>query len=222
MRCVVCVTALFAGISCRFNLHTSYLPGNEIQFDLRCSLTELKSRGVKVGAGGGEEMWHHVMHITLSTDYMEGIHGNKKSQTILATRNACSSLTLPPGCARPPGCSLVFIILAYLLSTFTNKVSKSIICLRMCTYKGCRSKAGAGRWSVHAAEPVPWSRILGAYQRCYLHGSTFFFFPKTKSTAMINSNCQAPLRSSDNPSHCCCVCTGKEDGERKQDGNGKK
>lgn len=49
VRRVVCVTALFAGISCRFNLHTSYLPGNEIQFDLRCSLTELKSWGVKVG-----------------------------------------------------------------------------------------------------------------------------------------------------------------------------
>lgn len=30
------------------------------------------------GGGGGEEKRHHVMHITLSTDYMEGIHGNKK------------------------------------------------------------------------------------------------------------------------------------------------
>lgn len=125
-------------------------------------------------------MRHHVMHITLSTDYMEGIHGNKISQTILATRNACSSLTSPPGCARPPGCSLVFIILAYLLCTFTNKVSESIICLRMCTYKGWRSKAGAGRWSVHAAEPrtlVKDPRCVSALLSPRQH---FFFFPQNK------------------------------------------
>lgn len=106
-----------------------------------------------------------------------------------------------------------FIILPYLLCTFTNKVSKSIICLRTCTYKGRVSKADTGRWSVHAAKPVPRSRILGAYHCCYLHGSTF---SKTKFTALINSNCQAPLRWSDNPSRGCWVCAQK--GRRRTEG----
>lgn len=63
------------------------------------------------------------------------------------------------------------------------------------------------------------SRILGAYQRCYLHGSTF---SKTKFTAMINSNCQAPLLSSDNPSCGSCVCTERKTAIRGRRGKEKK
>lgn len=124
-------------------------------------------------------------------------------------------LDLTSSYARPPGFSLVllFFCVCYAHSQ-TNKVSKSIICFRRCTYNSWVSEADAGRWSECAEKPVPWSRILGAYQRSYLHRSTF---SKTKFTAVINSNLQALLRPSDNPSHGYLCVHRKDGGVPKED-----
>lgn len=105
----------------------------------------------------------------------------------------------------------------YYSSVFIMHIHKqqSIIC----TYKGWVSKADTGWWSVHAAKPVLWSRILGTYQCCYLHSSTF---SKRTFTAMINSNCQAPLRSSDNLSRGCCVCKERKTANGRRTGKKKK
>lgn len=129
-------------------------------------------------------------------------------------------LDLASGYARPPGCSLVlsFSRVCYAHSQ-TNKVSKSIFWFWTCTNNGWVSVADAGRWNEHGAEPVPWSRILGAYQRSYLHRSTF---SKPKFTAVINSNLQAPLRSSDNPSYGYLCAHRKDGGQRKEDGKEEK